>query len=294
MPKALTRALFLSLLMPVSMSCASAQPRTSATSARTNAQPKASEPEIPADLRQEIARACAIGRELYVFDKVSALATDVLVAEVPDFASRGVGGYIPMQEGDASGQPTASFLVTFFTRTLPPRAAFEVRVTPDSKPKLEAFTPPKELPAPFVSLIRARQLAIASIEPSQPLNPVLLPGAAIGEEGIVVYLLAGTSKPAVAVLGKHFRAVVSDDGARLIRLTPLSNTELEVPTRGPAGEKPAALTVTHVVTDFPLETHVFQSLLNQLPIIVGTKRGFWRVDGDKIAFLGEQPPNETR
>jgi hypothetical protein len=47
-----------------------------------------------------------------------------------------------------------------------------------------------------------------------------------------------------------------------------------------------ALTITHLVTDYPLETHVFTSLLVRLPVYVLTSRGTWRVNGDQIAFLG--------
>ena len=128
----------------------------------------------------------------------------------------------------------------------------------------------------------------------QPLNPVLLPGEMIGERGILVYLLAGTTKPNVAVLGRHFRVLTSDDGARLVRFTPLSKVALELPTRAPAGTSAAALAVSHLVTDFPLETHVFASLLNKLPIYVVTRRGYWCVDGDRIRFLGDHPPSDRQ
>jgi hypothetical protein len=48
----------------------------------------------------------------------------------------------------------------------------------------------------------------------------------------------------------------------------------------------AAMTITHLVTDYPLETHVFTSLLLHLPVYVATSRRMWRVNGDQIAFLG--------
>ena len=120
----------------------------------------------------------------------------------------------------------------------------------------------------------------------QPVNPVLMPASAFGEQGILVYLLAGTTKPDVAVFGRHFRAVVRGDGAAITSMTPLSNSALEIPTRAPDGATPEALVVTHVVTDYPLETHVFTSLLVRMPVYVGTRGGTWRVDGDRIAFLG--------
>ncbi|MDX2050939.1 MAG: hypothetical protein SFV15_01020 [Polyangiaceae bacterium] len=45
--------------------------------------------------------------------------------------------------------------------------------------------------------------------------------------------------------------------------------------------------VTQVVTDFPLETHVFTSLLTKKLLYVGTRRGIWRVDGERISLLAE-------
>ena len=48
--------------------------------------------------------------------------------------------------------------------------------------------------------------------------------------------------------------------------------------------------VTHLVTDWPLETHVFVSLQWHLPVYVGTRRGIWRVNGDKIALISDRPP----
>ena len=60
---------------------------------------------------------------------------------------------------------------------------------------------------------------------------------------------------------------------------------LEVPLEE-NGQTPVALTVSHLATEYPLETHVFTSLLVHLPVYVQTSRGTWRVNGEQIAFLG--------
>jgi hypothetical protein len=49
--------------------------------------------------------------------------------------------------------------------------------------------------------------------------------------------------------------------------------------------------VTHLVTDWPLETHVFVSLRTHKPVYVATTVGIWRVDGDKIRFVDDRPPD---
>ena len=71
-------------------------------------------------------------------------------------------------------------------------------------------------------------------------------------------------------------------------MQPLSNGALEIPTRDDSGKPVAALMVSHVVTDFPLETHVFASLLHHKTIYVATRRGVWRIDGERVSFLGEK------
>jgi hypothetical protein len=47
-----------------------------------------------------------------------------------------------------------------------------------------------------------------------------------------------------------------------------------------------ALAVSHIVTDAPVETHVFASLLNRIDLYVTTSRGWWRVKGATVEFLG--------
>jgi hypothetical protein len=271
------------VLLAMLMGCRSAAPAAEPSS------PTESQAElpIPSDLREQIARSSAIGQQLYMLDKVAALATDVLFAKVQDVGNRGLAGYLPLEAEDDQGKPTGSFLVGFFTSDDPPRVAYEVRVAPNTPAAFEAFTPPKEAPPGFVALARARQLAIAAMPVSQqPVNPVLLPAKVNGETGVLVYLLAGTKRPDVAVLGRHFRALVPTDGTSLTYLMPLSKSPVEIPTRDPFGEPVVGLVVTHLVTDFPLETHVFASLLHKTPIHVLTKRGAWAVDGERVSFLG--------
>jgi hypothetical protein len=255
---------------------------------------KASVPEelpIPHDLRDHIGRSSAIGRQLYVLDKVAAIGTDVLVENIKTLEGKGLGGYIPLREGTDEGALKDSYMVTFFTSDSPPRIAYEIRVAPSAKPSYQAFDPPKAATSGFLALVQARQLAIDAMPPPrQPINPVLLPGEINGEKGVLVYLLAGTKQPNVAVFGQHFRSLVPIGGTSVSYMMPLSKTILEMPIRGPNGEEPEALVITHIVTDFPLETHVFTSLLLKKTVYVGTRRGIWRVAGDEIALIDDELP----
>lgn len=62
--------------------------------------------------------------------------------------------------------------------------------------------------------------------PRQPINPVLLPGEINDEKGVLVYLLAGTKQPNVAVFGQHFRSLVPLGGSSVSCMMPLCRRRL--------------------------------------------------------------------
>lgn len=249
------------------------------------------EKPIPPELRELVSRSESIGRVLYLVDQVSAIGTDVLLAHVKSPEEHGLAGYLSLPEANSSNiAPT--FWVVFYTKGNEPNIPFRVRVPPNgATPTFEELVPPQPTTEALRVLIRARETALAAPrDTQQAMNPILLPAEVVGEKGHLVYLLAGTTRPDVAVFGKHFRVLVSEDGRSIQRIDPLTKTVFELPLIAPdasAGGRIAALTMTHLVSDYPLETHVFGSLLYRLPVYVGTARGLWKVDGDRIAFLGK-------
>jgi hypothetical protein len=264
----------------------SGQPKTGGTS-DTQALP------IPKDLEGDIERSITIGRALYLQDKASAIGTDVLLSKIPEAEKQTLGGYVTLQDAGDDGKPTSWWSVYFFTRDEPPRVAHRVHVPMErgNQPRDDAFLPPEDAPPGLAFLIRARQTAISVVHPTeQPMNPALVPGAAAGEDGVLVYLLAGTTRPRTAVLGKHYRVLVSSDGKTVQYVKPLSKSILELPIANPSGDRPEALAVTHLVSDYPLETHVLASLQHDLPIYVATRRGIWAVNRDSVRFVSG-PPN---
>jgi hypothetical protein len=247
------------------------------------------EQPIPADLKPLVERSIQIGVQIYLLDKAAAIGTDVLLANVKDPETKNLGGYLPFREGDDAGKPLDSYRVSFFTTESPPRIAYEIQVPLTGKPRFEAFEPPRVSPQGFADLVRARQAALAHVSGTQPMNPVLIPADAYGQAGTLVYLIAGTKQPNVAVFGKHYVALVAPGASQVSSIKPFTNTALEVPIVQPkGGEKLEALLVSQILTDYPPETHVFTSLLIRLPLLVLTKRGVWRVDGDKVAYLGKR------
>jgi hypothetical protein len=232
---------------------------------------------VPADLRVAVDHAQRVGRVLVAFDTTAAFATD-LVRE--NNAIEGVVGWLVQPRGHGSLE------VLFFVASDPPAIGRRVLVSPGNKPVFERIDPPIAASPELAVLFRARQLVLASIgKPEQPLDPVVFPGIAIEEQGIVVYLLAGTVKSDIAVLGKHYRARTTVDAAKVLSLEPLSKAPIEVPLHTSVpGSTSAGIVVTNLVTDYPLETHVYASLLHRTPIYVKTARGIWKVNGDRVSF----------
>lgn len=250
---------------------------------------------IPEELRGAIEQAQRLGAAIYLQDVAAAIGTDVARAHLRPQDSRSVAGYVTVFDA-ATDPPTDARFVFFFTATDPPELICRVRVPlwPSGEPTFEAFAPRVAAAPGAQLLIRARRTAIVALGASaQPQNIVILPANLVGEDGILVYLLAGSPRNDVAVFGKHHRVLISPDGTAVTRFEPLSRTAIEIPRQSPdmpAGSTLAGLWVTHLVTEWPLETHVFASLLYRTQVFVGTARGQWCVDGDKISFMGQGPP----
>jgi hypothetical protein len=65
-----------------------------------------------------------------------------------------------------------------------------------------------------------------------------------------------------------------------------------VVTGGDESRKRGAVPIVYWrASDDLLETHVFVSLLTHKPVYVGTKVGIWCVNGDKIRFVDDRPPD---
>ena len=252
---------------------------------------------IPANLAPHVEQSARLGRLIYLVDKASAIGTDVVRTKVADYNHRGLAGWLTLEEGDAAGDGPA-FSVLFFNSENPPRFVFKVRVPRTGEPALEEYAPPEALNDEMMRLFHARRGALA-VAPrgKRPINPVVLPLSTAGQpDSILVYLLAAETAPGELVFGIHYRVLASGDGLTIKDLTPLTRSALVVPEKPPGEEAPPGATlvahmVSHLVTDWPLETHVFVSLLHKsVPIYVVTRRGTWLVIGDKITLVDDKPP----
>jgi len=253
----------------------------------------------PDDFLEKIALSESLGRALYYHDKAAAIATDVLAENLGDLSKVSICGYLTLIEGDDQFQPTGSWLVPFFTDRVAPKVAYEVRIFPggSTTSEFKQIVPPTMPQEGMLCLFQARQTALEALsEKSQPINPVVLPGNIIGERGILVYLIAGTTKPDIVVFGKHYRVLVSEDGKRVKRFEPLTLSAFEMPLHPPnepAGEI-EGLVITHHLSEWPLETHVFVSLLHKTKIFVVTNRYIWKVEGGRICLVRSREDKQEK
>ena len=115
---------------------------------------------IPADLREHVERSQKLGFEIYIKDKASWIATDVLSENIGTPQGK-VGGWITLREKE-DGRPKDSWLVLFFTHEKSPRIAYKIRVFMKTgrQATFEKVDPPVKPDDNLLRLIRARQTAI--------------------------------------------------------------------------------------------------------------------------------------
>ena len=257
---------------------------------------------IPEELREKVSRSEQLGGELYINDKMAAIGTDVMLENVNDSQRASIRGYIVFRKADEQGQPTGSWVVEFFVDETEPKIAYMVHITPPPtagrvRTQFEVVTPPRKPTDGELILFRSIRTALAAVldRPNQVVNPVVIPAQAIGEEGILVYLLAGTKQDNVVVMGKHYRVLVSNHGQKANKVEPLTKTVLETRLTCPKPDaKPVVLWVTHLLTDYPLETHVFISKLHHLPLVVATKEYTWCISEGKIKLVSLAGKNRSQ
>jgi hypothetical protein len=133
---------------------------------------------------------------------------------------------------------------------------------------------------------RARQLALGSgfraCSPSYA--AVVVPEEGERPGPWIVYLLAESTQPDRVVLGGHHRIRVSTDGSEILAREPLARSCMT----SKLGADGAILGVTHLISEQPLETHVFLSLLHGVTVGVATGSGLWLVEEGRIRPLGDR------
>ena len=106
--------------------------------------------------------------------------------------------------------------------------------------------------------------------------------------GFLVYLLR--PKPSVSAIpvGGHYRITVSADGTKVEQIDQLFVSCLTIDPASEArdGTKLEAVTMSHIVSQTPVETHVFLSLQEHLPFYVATMDGrIWKIENGGITQM---------
>ena len=223
-----------------------------------------------------------LGVAIFDQDSRAATATDLLFEKNGDAAKDVLRGWIT--EGDAK-----KMLVRFIReKDGKPEAYYDVNFDGEKKPTISE-PENRKLSDKQVAQLRARLRAMKNITrpASKSYNTVTLPDPE--GKGFLVYALAATTEANAVMVGGHYRFTISGDGEKLERSDELFKSFMVLSTRPkelPPETKLEALTMTTAVSDLPLETHVYLSLLHRMPFYVRTLDGHvWKVDQGKMDII---------
>ena len=158
--------------------------------------------------------------------------------------------------------------------------------------KKEEFSVEAKLDDPVPEKIKlrntAKQTAIEAIPGfyDRPYNFVVLDDP--DGEGFLVYSIAGAKSEKEIVIGGHTRISVSPDGKKAEAVDALYNSLLILKSETSEDEEVVAAMMSHVVSNTPVETHVFQSILHDREFWVITNDAMqWKIKDGKISKEGK-------
>lgn len=220
-----------------------------------------------------------LGTELYTRDQLASRATDLMIEAYPDCRQMSIRGWV------SEIQEAGSTVYFIRERNDITSLAYTVFFPKAGKPKVKDQVGEAVPPA-----VRARFLARRTAFAAVPgFYTPKTNGEVVDDpdgKGLIVYVLASTDEPGQVVVGGHYRVMVSADGRTAKQVDALSRSLLIVPLHPsdlPKDSTPASVVVSHIVSDTPVETHVFVSLLHGIPIYVATAKDVvWRVDKGTI------------
>lgn len=128
----------------------------------------------------------------------------------------------------------------------------------------------------------ARQTAAANIGAlrcSARMNAVVLPDP--DSDAWLVWLLASTTEAGLIPFGGHYRFRISADGRNVLMRDQLSTSCLTMRDQPDA----VGMVTNQIVSDTPVETHVFLSLANRKTFYVSAGDRIFAVEGDRIRVV---------
>jgi hypothetical protein len=241
-----------------------------------------------ADIREfSVATLERLGNELSHRDEIAAKASDLVLAQHPEFKKISPQGWITDLQHDGD-------LVYFIAeRNTGLSAAYKVTFPHRGSPRVEDIHN-TNLPAKIAVRYKARQTAMRAA--SNKLNTAY--GASYNFEilndpdgsGFLVYALAAFTKTDAVYTGGHIRVTVSADGLTAERIDDLSHGIIRQ-TGDPGKEMVAIATAQVVDAKYPVETWLYSSHLYHLPMYVATKDGsMWGVANGRIVRVDAKGP----
>lgn len=221
----------------------------------------------------------ALGKEIYERDTLAAVATDLMLAQGLDLSKYPLRGWVIERRRKLS---VVTFVGDYDGEY---RAVFEIR-TKGKKPPVFSIIEKQELNAYQKAAFKARTLAGGAIEEpcSRSYNVAVLKD--LDGDGFLVYALAATTDPNAVMAGGHYRFKVSQDGATIERSEKLSTSCLvlnKAPDDMPEGATLAALSMSHIVSERPLEIHVFLNYLHRMDLYVITNdQSLWKIHNGNV------------
>jgi hypothetical protein len=236
----------------------------------------------------QLAASTARGRLMNAIARAGLIATQDMLARVPDPEAAGIAGWIAEPEGN-------SMTVTFYAEGADGAAPVVVHrsnILGNRVVSREVFlTGPRPSLSPLAARMAAARHATDSL-PNQacgsaPFNVFVIPPAT-ADGPIDVYQISPQTRRGYYPVGGHFRTTVAADGS-VGESHPIANAclELAVPEL-PAGTPPRPLgAITHLRDPLPTEIHVFLALWTGRPLIIvaDDPQRLFAVTGEGIAEI---------
>lgn len=241
---------------------------------------------IELERRFDIATTERLGREIYEQDRRAAIAAE-LVGDNFDPAAERLVGFIT--SGDARHLRVRFVRDTDQGHQAAIDAVFDELLLPSLERAAQPVLDAAELAQVAARLAVARDAATRC---NGRYNTVALPDP--DGDGLLVYALAASEDPAAVMVGGHVRYSVSADGRTIEHTEPLATTcavaplaDLERAARSDGAE---GLALRTTLSNTPLESHVFLSLTQDLPLfVVGNDLRMWRVEAGRMRVVREGP-----
>jgi hypothetical protein len=259
-----------------------------AFSLATIACPAAAQHAIPS---ADLATVSARGAAIYAFDQAAWHTTDTMVArQLPDAVMGTIRGWVVEPQGDtlrvsyfgiADGTPYAVYVADYRNGAVSnervPEAGSDRALSPLGL----------RLAAARVAAATAGKALLKCSD--RAFNTVVLPPDSDGV--IPVYLLTPETVNDQYPMGGHHEIDIAADGSVAAQRDFTRSCLTVGDSAAPAGGKPVAIFVTHLLDQHPTEIHVFTSLTAHQPIFVGTPDGaMWSVAGAHIAQVDPPKP----